>query len=153
MYIEYLDYIPPIPEELLDSVEDILTVLPKLPSPIRAEYKGFQTRVVNFKLFNWLQDHFDFTIKCQYQIIHPSLIIHKDTGRTVAYNYLLAQGGPDVKTNIYSDDFETTYNILQSEIIPLKKWHRIDVSMFHGVHGINKETLRVALSVVPMPTL
>jgi hypothetical protein len=148
MYIEYLDHIPQVPRELIDPIEFIIDSAPKQKTPIDENYKGFQTRRPNWDLIHWLCSQFSFPVRCQYQIVSPILPIHKDKGRTVAYNYLLSTGGTNVSTKIYEDD--ETFKVLQSEIIPVNRWHRLDVSMFHGVHGLEKNVLpRIAISCVP----
>lgn len=153
MYIEYLDHMPTVPPELIDPIDYIIDNAPKQKTPIDENYKGFQTRRPNWDLIHWLCAQFKFPVRCQYQIIHFSLPIHKDQGRTTAYNYLLATGGDNVRTTIYDDDDET-FNILQTEVIPIHRWHKIDVSRYHGVHGLTKNSpLRIAISCVPADLL
>jgi hypothetical protein len=149
MYIEYLDHIPPVPLELVDPFDFILNEAPKQKTPIPENYRGFQTRRPNWDLIRWLCAQFDFPVRCQYQMIHYSLPIHKDQGRTVAYNYLLTTGGDNIRTSIYDDD-DDAFNVLQSEIIPIHRWHKLDVSRYHGVHGLTKNSPpRIAISCVP----
>ena len=145
MYIEYLNTLPEIPLELLDNTSNIID-LDKQPTAMGANNPRFQTRIPNAKLIAWLAEHFKFPFKCQYQIISPEIRIHKDKGRNFAYNYILEQGGDKVVTAVYDED-QTT--VLQSEIVPLYKWHRLDVSKFHGVHNIDHDKLRYSLSVFP----
>jgi hypothetical protein len=145
MYIEYLDNLPQIPVELLDNLDNIRN-LPKQPTAMGENNPRFQTRVPNAKLIAWLSENFKFPFKCQYQIISPEIRIHKDNGRAVAYNYILELGGADVTTSVYDDDKTT---VLQSEIIPLHKWHRLNVSKFHGVHNIDVDKFRISISVFP----
>jgi hypothetical protein len=146
MHIDYLDTLPPIPKDLLDEITDIIN-LPKSPSLISEENPRFQTRMLNDKLTEWLSNYFKFEFKCHYQIISHEHRIHKDKGRAVAYNYILEQGGPNVITNVYDEDKTT---VLQSEHIPLHRWHRIDVSKYHGVHNIQPGAFRYAISVSPL---
>ena len=140
-YIKYLDF-PKIPEDLLESVEDILNK-PRFISIVKADY--FQTRPINQNLQDWLTNHLAFEFDARYQLIYTGLPIHKDLARTIAYNYLLVSGGHDVKTIIYDND----KNILETYIIPLKTWHSINTDMYHGVDGILLNNVRVALSITP----
>ena len=142
MYITYLDF-PNIPDDLLESIEDILNK-PRCESIVIQDY--FQTRLVNKNLEDWLEKNLPCKFMVRYQIIYPGLPIHKDMGnRKVAYNYLLAQGGTNVKTMIFDD----TKKLLQSETLPLKTWHSIKTDMYHTVVGVKHNTPRVALSITP----
>ena len=143
MHITYLSF-PDIPDDLLESIEDILNK-PRYESVVKQDF--FQTRLINKNLEDWLERNLSFKFSVRYQIIYPGLPIHKDMGnRKLAYNYLLAQGGNNVKTMI----FDNTKKLLQSEILPLRTWHSIKTDMYHGVFGIQKDNPRVALSVTPI---
>ena len=142
MYITYLDF-PNIPEDLLESVEDILNK-PRYESVVKQDY--FQTRLINKNLEDWLEKNLLFKFSVRYQIIYTGLPIHKDMGnRKLAYNYLLAQGGDNVKTIILDD----SKKLLQSETLPLRTWHSIKTDMYHTVVGVKHNTPRVALSITP----
>ena len=141
-YIKYIN-LPVIPDDLLESVEDILNN-PRFESVVKQDY--FQTRIINKNLEDWLEKNLLFKFSVRYQIIYPGLPIHKDMGnRKLAYNYLLSLGGANVKTIVFDDDKK----ILQSETLPLRTWHSIKTDMYHGVFGIHKDTPRVSLSVTP----
>jgi hypothetical protein len=143
MYITYLDF-PNIPEDLLESVEDILNKS-RGESIVTQDY--FQTRLVNKNLEDWLENNLPCKFIARYQIIYSGIPIHKDEGnRKLAYNYLLVLGGSIVKTMIFDD----TKKLLQSETLPLRTWHSIKTDMFHGVFGIHKDTPRISLSVTPL---
>ena len=142
MYITYLDF-PNIPEDLLESIEDILNK-PRYESIVKHDF--FQTRPINKNLQDWLEKNLSFDFVAQYQIIYSGIPIHKDMGdRKLAYNYLLALGGSNVKTVIFDD----SKKILQSEILPLKTWHSIKTDMYHGVFGLQPDIPRISLSVTP----
>jgi hypothetical protein len=141
-YIEYLN-LPTIPENLIESVQDIINK-PSKTSTLPTDYPFFKTRYVNQDLEFWLQSHFEFKINPQYQLIYNGLPIHVDKGnRIIAYNYLLDAGGDNVKTAIYDEK----YKPLQVETLELKRWHRINTGMLHGVHGIDSDKIRVSISV------
>lgn len=142
-YIEYLD-LPTIPENLIEPIQDIINKPPKTYSTVPSDYPFFKTRYVNEDLESWLQSHFEFKIYPQYQLVYNGLPIHVDKGnRILAYNYLLDTGGDNVKTAIYDEK----YKLLQIEKLELKRWHRINTGMLHGVHGIEPDKVRVAISV------
>jgi hypothetical protein len=139
-YLVYLD-IPPIPEELLYPIQDIINAPPKPGSNIPNSYHYFQTRLVSNELSEWCRDLFKTNCYAQYQIVREGVHIHKDFGRNVAFNYVLQQGGTNVSTNIYNED----KNLICSEIIPARRWHRLKTDAFHDV--TNMTTDRVAVSV------
>jgi hypothetical protein len=142
-YIEYLD-LPPVPENLIESITDIINKPPKASSNIASEYAFFKTRNVNDDLAIWLQSIFKNKIFAQYQLVYDGLPIHIDKGnRITAYNYLLDTGGENVRTVIYNDK----YKPLQSETLEVKRWHRINTGMLHGVHGIDPNKIRIAISI------
>jgi len=140
-YINYLNF-PNIPEDLLESIEDIINK-PRGDSIVTQDY--FQSRPISHKLQDWLEKNLSFEFVAQYQVIYTGIPIHKDQGnRKLAYNYLLAQGGNNVKTVIFDDNKK----ILQTETLPIKTWHSIKTDMFHGVFGLHTNP-RVSLSVTP----
>jgi hypothetical protein len=142
-YIEYID-LPSIPEHLIEPIQNIINKPPKGFSHIPAEYAYFKTRYVNDDLKLWLQTIFNFEIYPQYQLVYDGLPIHIDIGdRILAYNYLLDTGGDNVRTAVYDDN----YKLLQIEKLELRRWHRINTSMLHGVHGIQSDKVRVAISI------
>jgi hypothetical protein len=141
-YIEYVD-LPKVPEHLIESVQDIINKPNKEVSIVPSDYAYFKTRHVSDELNAWLQPMFDFKIYPQYQLVYKGLPIHIDMGRIAAYNYLLDTGGDVVRTAIY----DGKNNLLQIEKLELKRWHRINTSMPHCVHGINHDKVRVAISI------
>jgi len=78
-----------------------------------------------------------------YQLLTKGGPIHIDKHRSLAYNYLLQSGGSTVTTTMYSK----YYQPIQQEVIPLHKWHSIDVKTLHGVEGIESDNTRIAISV------
>ena len=142
-YIEYLD-LPPVPENLIESITDIINKPPKLYSAVPSDYYFFKTRNVNDDLAEWLQSIFEYKIYSQYQLVYNGLPIHIDKGNRInAYNYLLDTGGKNVKTAVYNEN----YRPLQIEQLELKRWHRINTGMLHGIHGIEPDKVRVAISI------
>lgn len=142
-YIKFLS-LPNLPDDLLESVEDIINK-PRSHSIVKQDY--FQARPISNELQDWLEKNLPFKFIAQYQIIYLGLPIHKDeANRKLAYNYLLSLGGNNVRTII----FDEAKKMLQSEILPIKTWHSIETDMYHGVFGIQNETPRISLSVTPL---
>jgi hypothetical protein len=140
--IEYVD-LPAVPTALIESIEDIINK-PRKDKTFAPVNHPFQTKYVNQELEQHVQSIFPFAVYVQYQVIYDGLPIHIDKGnRLTAYNYLLQLGGDNVTTKIYNENYE----VEQSETLMLHRWHRLNTSKLHGVHGIS--TVRVAISATP----
>lgn len=139
-YLVYLD-LPTIPEHLLANIQDIIDAPPKPKSSVSSDYHYFQTRLVSKELFEWASDLFKTECYTQYQIIREGIHIHKDGARDVAFNYIIEPGGDEVRTNMYDEEKQ----LLCSEVILPKTWHRLKTDVFHNVTGIVND--RVAVSV------
>jgi hypothetical protein len=153
MYIEYLDDLPKIPQHLLRSYEEISNkdFVDNGDVGRKLMQKGFYaTRTLEEDLYAWLMlgDNFPWhgkTHNTNYQLLEHWIPMHKDVGRTVAYNYILYPGGTNVVTSVYDDD----KNVLQSMSIEPHRWHRITVDHFHDIKNIEKDQLRIAITVNP----
>ena len=141
-YIKYVD-LPRIPKHLIEPLKNIINKPSRDFNYVSAEYKYFKLKPVNNDLKSWLQPLFEFEIFPQYQLVYDGIPIHVDADRIFAYSYLLDTGGDNVETAIYDEN----HKLLQSEILELKRWHYINTSMLHGVHGINPLKVRIAISV------
>lgn len=149
-YIKYLYHVPSVPEELLDPIEKIIGQESEVM--LVRDFAHFEFKTVNPKLDEWLHSVFKMKCYAKYQVIRNGIAIHKDSpafpgDRRLAFNYLLQSGGPNVVTTVYDEDKTT---ILQSECIPLKRWHSLVVEKWHGVEGISNEDPRVAITVTPI---
>lgn len=142
-YLKYLD-LHVIPEELLELPYEIIHKPHKEYSQVHKSYEYFQTRNVSKELSQYLQDIFKYKCSIQYQIIKDRIHIHKDIGRTAAFNYLIKTGGDNVTTAIYDDN----KNFLCEEKITLNKWHRLKTDMFHCVHGITDYRIAVSVEII-----
>ena len=138
-YLVYLD-LPTIPEELLESIEEIINKPPKEHTNVPAHFTYFETRPVNPRLTEWMNDIFKTSIGAQYQIVKPNITIHKDIGRNVAFNYLLKTGG-DAHTCFFDDD----KHLLHMEKIPVNRWHRIRTDVYHNVIGVTSDRVSVSM--------
>jgi len=144
MYIEYLDY-PPLPEHLVESIDDI--VLRKNFDP-EWTYANYVTKPLPDELDTWLRATLRFELERQplYQVLRNIIPIHKDVdGRPFAYNYLLSTGGDNVTTCFYDDNEK----LVHSEVIPAGCWHRLSVQNFHSVVNFDKNSTRVSITVTP----
>ena len=150
MYIDFVD-LPPVPEELLEPYDTILSK-PHLPV---SNYRGkiapislrIQRRAITNELVMWLQSVCKFPVtsaSAQYLLLNSESSMHRDPpSRPQSYNYIIHAGGPAVKTTVYNDN----YSVLKSIVIPEKQWHCLDTGKLHGVQGILKTNWRILLSV------
>lgn len=135
---------PDIPSEyhITDEATMIESLHPAHPYPDYPYYRQYKYK--SSELEKQLQPlfNFDITGRVFVQIVRSGIDIHKDTGRTIIYNYILETGGDNVYTRFFDEDQETE---LYKINIPKHTWHQLDVTYFHDVVGIEKD--RVAISV------
>lgn len=135
---------PIIPNEYNIAEERILENIctPAHPVPDYLYYRQYKLNDNTFE--QMMQPLFDFDIHSRvfYQIVKKGISTHKDVGRKIIYNYLIDAGGDDVYTNFYADDKTTD---LFSVKIPTHTWHKMDVSFYHNVIGIERP--RIAISI------
>ena len=142
--INYLD-LPVIPASLIEPISVILArpILP-ITRPIHIPiYRTYVTTALSAPLLEWVTSIFSFDFLAYYQLITKGEPIHIDKHRSIVYNYLLQSGGSTVTTTMYSK----YYQPIQQEVIPLHKWHSMDVKTLHGVEGIESGNTRIAISV------
>lgn len=130
---EYLSY-PPIPDFLFQSIVD--TVKPgemlecfAVPAPVR----------------EFVAPLFPNHYKMLVQVIYGDLPIHCDNSRIAAYNFIIETGGEQVYTNFF--DNPPIYNLTENVIIEKHKWHVINTKTQHNVTGIDKNKIRISVTV------
>ena len=142
MYAEILDWTP-IPEYLIETDIEKIKKLEN-DSPLK-DYKYFQQyKITNPLLLHFIQQFFSFNVieRSFYQVIKNGIVRHVDVSRSTAYNFLINSGGTDVYTIWYDTNrINEVYKIK----IPVKTWHKLDVSICHGLEGITDT--RIAISV------
>ena len=123
------------------------------PNEVRERYPNiwrevpttvYTQHIVSDELTNFLKPYLGDDVVVRYQVIEKDIPIHCDYGRTSAINYLLYEGGDEVITRWYEDDKTTQKYQMR---IPEFKWHKIDKSIYHGVHGINDKRLALTVSL------
>lgn len=72
------------------------------------------------------------------------LPVHKDTNRKFAYNYIIDPGGDNVITRFFDDNMK----IVEEYVIEPNRWHKMDVTGFHGVFNMTRT--RTAITVYPV---
>jgi hypothetical protein len=147
-YLVYENW-PDPPEDIVNAIYDCIETQPNV---FIIEYVP-QIKIYNAteKILQWTRSVFDFPHKVYVQVAYDDLEIHTDLERTFALNYQLELGGNNVHTGFYNaQDI-----LLESYIIPEKKWARLSVKIPHAVTNIEQGKRRVTLSVFdiqPEPT-
>jgi hypothetical protein len=112
----------------------------------RYEVPWYSIHKANLELTEFLKPYFPETMRISVQLITRELLIHKDKGRTTAYNYVIKSGG-NVSTVWFDDD----KNEIDRVIFPEREWYKLDLSVFHNVYDVT--STRIAITVnEPVPT-
>ena len=151
-YFEYLDNLPIIPNELISEVHASIL---KYPNDFKVSFKtDYRRHAVTEQLKEFVKLSFNNHV-IKIQIIENKLEIHRDIGRTVAYNYLIDSGGSNVETCFYEDMtvdipvYENkTFRLIEKIKIEEHRWHCLNVSNLHNV--INLTSPRIAITVTPI---
>lgn len=136
-YYEVID-LAPIPTDLLDPIEKIVTFENKFPD------KTFAHTYASYKapkpLNNYVQSLFDYPVFVTYQVIHKQLPKHVDVGIVgKKYNYLLDTGG-DVSTRWYEDD-KLVFEVKSKPFI----WHTLKIDTMHDITAPTHTRLSVVV--------
>jgi len=137
----YLDKFPIIPDTLLTEVHKSLLDNPNVF--IQGWYKNYKVHTATDNLKEFLKQFF-INHNIQVHIIENTLYMHRDYGRSIAFNYIIDSGGNDVETCFYNNDRSLLFSIKIEE----HRWHRLDVSILHNV--INLERPRIAITINPL---
>lgn len=174
-YFTYTDIIPPIPDDVLPTVEEILEA-PHWSNGEKIESmrhpwakKFYHRKKVPPKLREWLLDNLPFKgeISAGFNVFNTLMKPHRDI-RDETYNYLLDAGGEiytewynkqeesqslatwdSIRPDTSTDTFVSADDIitLDSVLIEPRRWHKIRTDVVHGTKG--KQTgPRIILSVI-----
>ena len=141
----------PIPQELCDVA--LFTVNNTEPVFSSNHYAWFNCpeELETYVLKN-VFSHLPGKFRVQLQAIKNGIGIHTDTGREMAYNYLILDGydGMYSPINLFFEyNEETGFNAIETvHHIKAHKWHKLNTSVFHTV--INFYSDRVAITVSPI---
>ena len=145
--INYLDDIPPIPDDLLEPIDVIISRQSMTPN------NYVQNKKISMELFDWLTKTFNKPIIAYYQVMLNDIDPHVDRKRTKAINYLIQTGGENATTIIYKEKakpgpYKGKVTVAESKILKLKRWHSIDVTSIHSVKNIESSQPRISVSVM-----
>jgi len=137
MTYRYLN-LPTVPENLILPVSQTL----ELENIFGGETDNYTIHEVQDELREYLQALFPDYTKFRYQTLKQQVPVHKDRGRTKAINYIIHNGGADVRTVWYEEDYTTPTHDVK---LMSRRWHELDVDTYHSVIGITG--LRYAITV------
>ena len=138
-FLQYLNNIPHLPEDMILEVHESIRIFPNIFQ--NPDYEYYKKYVVTKKLQLYVQDLFTVGHSVSVHVIQNKIAIHKDLGRSVAYNYIINSGGDHAETCFY----DNSYQLIEKHNIKEHCWHRLDVSVNHNV--INLVTPRIALTI------
>lgn len=141
---ESCPHLPQIPDEIISLLtEENIRKIPNEFSAIdgeRYEIPWYSIHRCNEELTDFLAPYFPEKMKIRVQLITRELLIHKDQGRTHAYNYVIKSGG-NVST-VWFDDNKTE---IERVIFPERAWYKLNVGVFHNVYDLT--STRIAITV------
>jgi hypothetical protein len=140
-FLQYLNNIPQLPEEMILEIYESIRSFPNNFQYPNYEY--YKQYAVTKKLQLYVQDLFTVDYSVSVHIIKNKIKIHKDFGRSIAYNYIIDNGGKHAETCFYDDN----YQLIEKHNIVEHCWHRLDVSVYHNV--VNLVAPRIALTITP----
>tara|TARA_R100001377_G_scaffold47635_1_gene27459 strand:+ start:1422 stop:1937 length:516 start_codon:yes stop_codon:yes gene_type:complete len=162
--IEFIENIPQIPEELLTyNIEEIATMKNQFGD---SKVQSYSTHNVSDDLYDFLRPYLGNNIQIRYQIMRKQLPIHIDahvlSGMSHVFNYVLLAGGEDIKTRwwevlnkdqlmfvkdrprkIIWGDEQDKKQLLHEIVIPLKRWHNLQINIPHDISKIDTPRLGI----------
>lgn len=138
--LQYLDHIPRLPTELINEIYRSIELHP-ITVRFRHNPSNYKIYSVNEKLESFLRPLFPEKYTLRIHVLKDKLAIHKDFGRTKAFNYIVDSGGPDAETCFHDDNFK----LIEKHKIDKYRWHQIDVTRYHSV--INMVEPRIAITI------
>ena len=147
MIAHYIDYLPKIPQHLMEDVERIIkTKVDELEKFTGGKYWAYQFYPVDGRLEHWLLENIPIekTDCFHIHVITKELLIHKDyNSAKYKLNYIFETGGTNVRTGFYDDN----NNLLESMNFDPHRWHHFNGQIFHGVTGIDDSKQRIGLTL------
>ena len=135
-FIFEIDFLPTVPTELIESLENI--ELRENASRLKIP-EAYASRYTSHELHNWAQSFFDYPIAIRWQIQYIDLPPHIDfdyakTG--FKYIYYVDLGGKDVRTCYYAST-EPDSKIIYEKTPVVNTWYSIKIDKPHGTIGLS----------------
>lgn len=138
MNFEYIDTIPDFPDNLIQNVHRAI----ETPSVwIRPTSLFYTVHEVDDEIKSWVGDNFGKGFETRVQTIMHSLDPHIDNNRDFCYNYIISTGGYRAETRFHNEDM----SIRETWNIEKRRWHRLNVSIFHSVANVSDRRISVTV--------
>jgi hypothetical protein len=142
-YFEEVDFIPHIPEDLIDDLQTIETYENIFPDPSYAH--TFANYRAPFELKRFLKEYFPYDIAVRYQVIKKQLPVHVDVDiKGNKFNYIITAGGDNVKTRWW-DDVKNPTNVLHEVTAKPRTWHSLKIDVPHDITEISSPRVAVVV--------
>lgn len=139
-FYKKIDFLPQIPNRLIDDIESIKKRGNIFPEKYSHFYSCYQ---VSPELYWFLQNYFHQRANIRYQLITDKLPIHVDKGELeFRYNYILQAGGNNVATRWW-DSLQNPTNILYENIASCFTWHRVTTNIPHDISQVSSYRLSI----------
>ena len=146
MFIKKI-FLPRLPHYIIDqiyeSIKYNLDAWNKVDIP--SEYDKFTMYnwlPANELIQDWCKSNISPDLYWGVQVIDENLPMHKDHGTQIKFNYIIDQGGINVKTNYYDDEG----TLLDSYIMEDHEWYILDVSKNHSVTDVISGQKRISIT-------
>jgi hypothetical protein len=137
-YCEENNFLPKIPINLLNSLEDIEKFKNCYPN------KNYQDTYASYevpdKLNLFLKKYFNFSFNARYQVIKKRLPIHTDYV-IEKFNYIIEPGGEKVITRWWDSE----KNIIQECLMKTNKWYKLKVNIPHDITEIYSPRISIQI--------
>ncbi len=167
MLISYLNSVPPLPDYLIESHNEIQHKLTKhfyindqghYALDQSSKKLEFCFSEISSQIVSWAEENMPFKISpidSVYFVMYKDIEPHRDrpniqtvngiTKRSdIGINYILNTGGTNVLTNLYDDQ----KNLIQQVCLEENRWLKIPIGTLHSVQNIT-EPPRIVIRITP----
>lgn len=148
-FCDIVDYIPTVPEYLIESLEEIQDKPDTFDRPwiVQGNYCTYNA---NENLTQWCEQFFDVPIGVRYTVIKKQMPVHIDLqipffGKK--YNYLITTGGNNIATRWW-DSVTENRTMLYQVVNPVNTWHTLNIKIPHDISEITEP--RISINIISL---
>jgi len=150
-YYREIDWLPTVPEYLIDDLDTIRSR--ENTFPIKEDAHIYTSHYVSKDLEEFLQSFFDKPMNVRYQVINKRLGVHVDAGGRemimqngipTKYNYIIDLGGPNIITRWW-DDLKNPQKITYTNYAYERVWHEINTGIPHDITEIDSPRVSIEM--------
>lgn len=143
-FLTYHPEIPPIPLDIEHEIRKIVETKENIFT--FSKYKNYSVYPLTDKVSSWIDKNFNWPHRQKIYTIENMLATHVDMDCTYSFNFIIDAGGSDVHTKWFSG-VDDTAEIIEDHVISAGIWHRLDVTVAHGVFNIPPNRKRIVISI------